>query len=553
MFVTSEKSDQLSLFDSAGCSFKGKTLRQYEAADEWHNLFRRTITLSIDERIFKPLYCANNGCPNAPIRVLIAMMVLKESQGLSDAKLFEECRYNAITRSALGLMRWDDPVPVESTYYLFRRLIHTYALEGKGDLMELMFTDLSTKHCLDFEVSGKRIRMDSKLLGSNIAWLSRYEIVHQTIRIFCKSIGSFSELDQTLQVQLAAILEIDGAKIVYKYSSDEVKTKLQGLGELIQKLLSLFGESSSAFYSTLKRVFNEQFEIDAQSKEVTSRPNKDISASSVQSPHDTDATYRNKAGNQVKGNVCNVTETCNDTGLNLIVNVDTRTVTTSDVAFLEKGIRQANVVAKGNVEVVHTDGAYNSPENQTFCKDNNIELTLHAIQGKPSRYRLETNESGDLSVRVKETGEVLEVTKIISKDGSIKWRIKNAGKYRYFNQKDIEGQKLRDKIANTPIEELQKRNNVEATMFQLAYHYPNAKSRYRGLVKHQMWANIRCVWVNFVRIANYVAKRALLHFSCLGNRWETVKNRLKRRCLPVLSVIFGSQSSYAGKSRVMGM
>lgn len=43
------------------------------------------------------------------------------------------------------------------------------------------------------------------------------------------------------------------------------------------------------------------------SKEVISKDNKDISAKSVQSPHDTEATYRNKDGNQIRGNVINVT------------------------------------------------------------------------------------------------------------------------------------------------------------------------------------------------------------------------------------------------------
>jgi len=65
---------------------------------------------------------------------------------------------------------------------------------------------------------------------------------------------------------------------------------------------------------------------------------------------------------------------------------------------------------------------------------------------------------------------------------------------------------LRKQIAETPIEILQKRNNVEATIFQLGYHYSNAKSRYRGEIKHQMWANIRCLWVNFVRILKYIKK-----------------------------------------------
>ena len=86
------------------------------------------------------------------------------------------------------------------------------------------------------------------------------------------------------------------------------------------------------------------------------------------------------------------------------------------------------------------------------------------------------------------------------------WRIKTAKGYRYFTQQAIETSMIRKKIAQTPKAILQKRNNVEATIFQLGYHYPNAKSRYRGLIKHQMWANVRCLWVNFVRILKFVQK-----------------------------------------------
>lgn len=77
--------------------------------------------------------------------------------------------------------------------------------------------------------------------------------------------------------------------------------------------------------------------------------------------------------------------------------------------------------------------------------------------------------------------------------------------YRSYSKiKDIDGYLIRKQIAETPIETLQLRNNVEITIFQLGYHYPNAKSRYRGEIKHQIWANIRCLWINFVRILKYI-------------------------------------------------
>lgn len=379
MFVKS--SEQLNLFSCASSSFSGKALSGYENELGWHNLFRKSVTMNIKEELFNVLYSSGTGAPNASIRVMLAMMILKEAQGLSDSKIFEEGRYNALTRSALGILNWDDSCPTESTYYLFRRSIAKYASEGNGDLMEQMFSDLTTKQCVDFEVSGKRIRMDSKLLGSNIAWLSRYEIVHTTIRLAYKSIKGCSGISPDILKELDAIFEVEGKTIVYKYSSEEVRTKLQELGLLIQTILPLFEKIGGEHYQTLLRVFEDQFQVN-ESKEVISKDNKDISSKSVQSPHDTEATYRNKDGNQVRGNAINITETCNDTGLNLIVNTDTRPVTTPDIDFLESGINKSLCITKEMAEIVHADGAYNSPANQTFCEQNKINLTLHAIQGK---------------------------------------------------------------------------------------------------------------------------------------------------------------------------
>jgi hypothetical protein len=79
--------------------------------------------MRINESLFSPLYCENNGTPNAPVRVLIAMMVFKKAEGLIDQKIFEKSRFNMLTRSAVGLLNADDSVPTESTYYLFRKHI----------------------------------------------------------------------------------------------------------------------------------------------------------------------------------------------------------------------------------------------------------------------------------------------------------------------------------------------------------------------------------------------------------------------------------------------
>ena len=67
---------------------------------------------------------------------------------------------------------------------------------------------------------------------------------------------------------------------------------------------------------------------------------------------------------------------------------------------------------------------------------------------------------------------------------------------------------LRQKLRNIPKEELNHRNNVETTIFQLGYHYCIDKTRYRGLAKHRLWAYSRTLWINFIRILKYSANRS---------------------------------------------
>jgi len=63
---------------------------------------------------------------------------------------------------------------------------------------------------------------------------------------------------------------------------------------LIYNILALFSKSQDVSYQTLRRVFEEQYQV-YDSQIVIPRKKEDISAKSVQSPHDTDCDYRIKA------------------------------------------------------------------------------------------------------------------------------------------------------------------------------------------------------------------------------------------------------------------
>lgn len=507
MFRKTASEHQRTLFFDTDNLLTGKSKDFYLQQNSWHNLFRNQVTLRIDENIFSKLYSKDMGAPNASVRILIAMMIIKEAYGWSDAQLFEQGRFNFLVRSALGIFNMDDALPTESTYYLLRQRVVDYEKINNKNLIEEAFASITKGQAAEFEVNGKSIRMDSKLLGSNIAWFTRYEVVHETLRLYYKELKKSGALpiDKNLVEQLNAILKEEGDKVVFRHTRDEIKFKLQQLGILIDKLLNATALPQSESYQTLCKVFTQQYRID-ENKLIITRDKEEITSDSIQSPHDIDSHYRNKDGNQVRGYSINLTESCDKEELHLISHVDVRPVSAADNNFLEDGVKQSQEIFTADIENLHTDGAYQSPENQAYCQGEGINFYPAGMHGAKGRYDLLLTETNELVVTDTVTGEIIAAKKL---KGQEKWGIRIPGRNRYFTQKEIEACALRKQIEDFPATVKNVRNNVESTIFQFGYHYPNDKSRYRGLSKHKMWANIRCLWVNFARILKYITKSLL--------------------------------------------
>jgi hypothetical protein len=503
MYRKSNKVAQLDAFTSVPTMLDRLAFKQYSDQSHWHNQFREQVVMRIDESIFKVLYNTTTGAPNASVRTLVGMMILKESFIWSDSQLFEQCRFNLLVRSSLGLFNINDPLPVESTYYLLRQRIYDHEKQSGEDLMGKVFDNITTQQVKEFNVDGRSIRMDSKLIGSNIAFFSRYEIIHHTLCMFFKS------LDKDAKSRLLAIdleqLDIlateEPLKTVYRSTREEIKGRLQPIGILIYKLLKLFGDLQTESFQLLQRVFNEQY-IVSEDQQVELRPKEEISTSSVQSPHDPDSAYRNKRDQQVKGYSVNITETCSKNNLNLITNVLVEKANTPDTTFVEPAIRATIEVTGQTVEKAYLDGAYQSPDNDEFCQ--NIDMVFTGIQGAESRYDLEMTPEG-LFVTDTQTGEQMKAVfcKKLKTSKEDRWRITTPNGYYYFNQQAIRASHIRREMKGRPIEELRTRNNVEATIFLFGLPLRNNKSKYRGLINQKTWSYCRCLWINFIRILNF--------------------------------------------------
>ncbi|MEI6901106.1 MAG: transposase [Bacteroidota bacterium] len=519
MFKKSEKHKQLDAFSSPMEYLKDSTMNYYLKNESWHNQFRQHVVMQVDESIFSVLYVKGKGAPNASIRVLIGMMILKEGQGWSDEQLFESCEFNLLVRGALGLMTLEDSAPVASTYYLFRRNLVEYNKEHQVDLYKNCQAQITKSQILEFNVSGKQVRMDSKLIGSNIAYYTRYELIHETLRLFIAEREEFIYKKSMTKDEFSLIKSIlgeTGNKVVYRSTKLEIDARFIALGRLMYRFVGLFKPNSYGQYQTLKAVFEQQYSV-SKEKIVLPLENEKISAKSIQSPHDTDCHYRDKDGNKVKGYSANITETCDEQPkngapvLNLITDTQVEVVSTSDCSFLQQALTDSQAIIPNEIEKVYADGAYNSVDNQDYCQNNTIDLLLTAMQGAIPRYdlSLDSQDENKLIVIDNKTGKSIEAKKVIVRKDLTKkkWSIKTEeGKYRYFDMESIRAAKLRQKLKEIPIEESNIRNNVEATIFQLGYHYSNDKSNYRTLAKHKLWAYSRSIWVNFVRILKYVTQ-----------------------------------------------
>ena len=488
-----------------------------------HNLFYHNVYCKIPEDIFAPLYCTGNGRPNANVRLLVAMRIFKEGGGYSDQEMFEALRFDILVRKSMGLMSLEDKVPTESTYYKFFAAICEYQENTGIDLYEEACNQVTKKQINEYNISARRIRMDSTLIGGNIAHYSRYRIVHTTLVQAVRMLGGevSSLFSASVSERLKAVLGENAEHTCYELNAADMRVRFLQLGLLVQQVLAEAKAAGLTGFGLLERVFGEQYRTNADTGQLEAVPSKEISARSVQNPNDPDATYRSKNGEEVRGYTHNVTETCDDDDKavtangktikkpKLIVHVEVEPASTPDTQLFEGGVKGSGEVTGQTPESVTSDGGYQSAENQKLADGEGIEAVFTGFQGKKGAYDLELSPDGkSLEAAKTATGEKLPTR--MTKGGS--WRIEDTkdGKkhVRYIKPESVAAVMRRKAQETIPKAKRWLRNNVEATMFQLTFHTRNNKTRYRGLMKQKIFALSRCLWVNHVRLSLFELRMA---------------------------------------------
>ena len=175
------------------------------------------------------------------------------------------------------------------------------------------------------------------------------------------------------------------------------------MGRLLSELQPAYGEEP--VYQVLVRVFGEHFRL-AESQVVV-KANHELSASSLQSPDDLEATYREKRGQGYQGYVANVTETCDpENDLQLITKVQVAPNNRDDSQLLAEAL--PNLAERTDLDTLYTDGGYGSSGNDQSLADQQIEHLQTAIRGRtPNPEKLHL---ADFDLQFGEDGRPAQIT-----------------------------------------------------------------------------------------------------------------------------------------------
>jgi hypothetical protein len=486
----------------------------------WAGIFYREFFCRLNEKPFEVLYADCPSRPNVPVNVLVGLEYLKAGNGWTDEEMYDEFGYDVQVRYALGYRQLGEGDYDLRTQYYFRERLSRYMQATGINLLDQAFEQVTDAQTATFKLKTGKQRMDSTQVASNIRQMGRVQLLVEVLQRVHRMLN---EADQGRYAEVfAPYIKGHAGQYVYRMKHEETGAHLQQIGEFMQRLLHELkpAYSDEPIYQVLERVFGEHFEV--KEIAVVTKPNETLSAASLQSPDDLEATYREKRGRGYRGYVANVTETCDpENPLQLITKVQTAPNSTDDSKLLAEAL--PNLKERTNLETIITDGGHGSPETDTVLQDHQVEHLQTAIRGRnphPDKLHL-----SDFVIKINEGGKPVKVTcpqgQTITVQTSIQKKAfvahfsvevcqtcllvekcpvrigKRDGRYHLrFTQADAHTSERRRRSLEQHREGRNLRAAVEATMRSIKHPFPAGKLPVRGQFR------VACMMIGSAAVSN---------------------------------------------------
>jgi hypothetical protein len=386
-----------------------KLRKRLEAS--WAGVFYREFFCRLKEEPFAVLYANCPSRPNVPINELVGLEYLKAGNGWTDEEMYDAFCYDVQVRYALGYRQLGEgDFDLRTLYYFRGRLSHSMQQEG-FNLLDRAFEQVTDEQIAAFRLKTGKQRMDSTLVASNIRQMGRVQLLVEVLQRVPRMLNAGDQ--ERYAAAFAPYLKGHAGQYVYRMKCEETGGHLQQIGEFMQRLLVELKPvyAGEVVYQVLARVFSEHFQVKAETTEsrpvVSAKPNEDLSATSLQSPDDLEATYREKRGQGYQGYAANLTETCDPANpLQLITKVQTEPNSTDDSHLLAEAL--PNLKERTQLETIYTDGGHGGPVADVALQKQGVEQIQTAIRGRspnPDQLHL-----ADFTIKLNEDGKPVKIT-----------------------------------------------------------------------------------------------------------------------------------------------
>jgi len=482
--------------------------------------FYKLIFCNINESIFKPLYSENASRPNIPANILVSSLILRELKGLSFDELMESIQFDLRFKVALGLNSIDEIPFVRSSLFNFQNKIADYEQETGINLIESIFEGLTAKQIKELSLKTDIQRTDSTLISSNIKRYSRLKLL---IEVLLRLERILNEEDKAKFINdIQNYSAVGCEKYIYKLKSKDLPHELQKLGTIYYSIYTKIANNEiykgRKEFNNFERIYNDHFVV--INHEISPKPSNELNSSMLQSPDDTDATYRKKNDKESFGYTINATETANpDNHIQLINDIAVNPNNIDDSVILNQRIDKI-VDKTPDLKELHTDGGYGSAESDKKFEELAITQITTAVRGRESEIEkiielvdAKTNtylvhcpcQKSKESTPTKQRYKVRFDTNICkSCPLNDKCQLfKNNGRY-YFKHEDFLQNNRNRNILNIPSERQKIRPNVEACMKEFKTRTNAGKTKVRGIFKTSLFAFNTGIAINFGRIFRYL-------------------------------------------------
>lgn len=525
MFRENKNHSQTSIFESTNLM---NPRNKERLENSWAPIFYEHVFCKIDERPFAALY-SDFGSPNFPVNIMLSLELIKHFQNYLDDELIENFYFNYLVNYAVGIRTLGELNLAKKTLYNFRFRVYQYTLANadKEALVFGQFLNLLNGFFKQAGITSKEQRMDSTLFMSNIKKAGRISLAYD---VLVKAIKTIPEilLPENLQEVLKPAFKTE---TLYKTKPSESDSKLEILLNLCVEtkyiLENSLKQEGSGALRLLDRFLSEQAYFDESSKRYKAKSNKEISADSLQSAYDEDATYRTKGKHSQSGYVLNIAETCaKDNPIQLITDYKVEQNIKSDVNLIKE--RLPVIKENTGCKSLTTDGGYYGEDVVIAGKTNQVELHFTDMTGKKPSEKLavtefkinadtrmiETCPKGYVPTTVKVTENQtvahfpLDICSNCKQHELCPVKKQNKSYVVRINHEANTAAQQRTKIENESRENISTRAAIEGTNSALKRREGLRKLRVRGQAKCAVVIGYKVIARNFRQFCRYMLEKA---------------------------------------------